>query len=61
MSHKVMITGMGAVSPIGQSVAESFDNAVKGVCGIRKAACFDTEQMGITCAGEVWTSTLQSI
>lgn len=54
MSHKVVITGMGAVSPIGQTVKESFDNAVAGVCGIRKAQCFDTELTGITCAGEVW-------
>ncbi len=54
MSHKVMITGMGAVSPIGHSVKECFDNAVKGVCGIRKARCYDTELTGVTCAGEVW-------
>ncbi len=54
MSHKVMITGMGAVSPIGHNVKECFDNAVKGVCGIRKARCFDTELTGVTCAGEVW-------
>ncbi len=53
MSHKVMITGMGAVSPIGESVKECFDNAVNGVCGIRKAQYFDTEMMGVTCAGEV--------
>jgi 3-oxoacyl-[acyl-carrier-protein] synthase II len=49
-----MITGMGAVSPIGNNVKECFENAVKGVCGIKKATCFDTELTGITCAGEVW-------
>jgi 3-oxoacyl-[acyl-carrier-protein] synthase II len=53
MSNKVMITGMGAVSPIGYTVKESFENAISGVCGIKKAECFDTELTGITCAGEV--------
>ena len=41
-----MITGMGAVSPIGKNVKECFDNAVKGVCGIKKAQSFDTELTG---------------
>lgn len=49
-----MITGMGAVSPIGHNVNECIENALKGVCGIKKAQCFDTELTGITCAGEVW-------
>lgn len=53
MGNKVMITGMGAVSPIGTSVKESFENAVKGVCGIKKAQSFDTEMTGVTCAGEI--------
>ncbi len=53
MGNKVMITGMGAVSPIGLNVKEAFDNAIKGVCGIRHATCFDTELTEIYCAGEV--------
>ena len=53
MSNKVMITGMGVVSPIGQNVQESFDAAIAGVCGIVHATSFDTELTGITAAGEV--------
>ncbi|MDD5017587.1 MAG: beta-ketoacyl-ACP synthase II [Eubacteriales bacterium] len=53
MSNKVMITGMGAVSPIGSNVADSFKSAIDGVCGIDKATYFDAEFTGITAAGEV--------
>ncbi len=53
MSNKVMITGMGAISPIGQSVKESFEAAIDGVCGIVHATSFDTEMTGIAVAGEV--------
>ncbi|MGI5848923.1 MAG: beta-ketoacyl-ACP synthase II [Christensenellales bacterium] len=53
MSNKVMITGMGTVSPIGLNVEESFCNAVNGVCGISHAECFDTKLTGISVAGQV--------
>ncbi len=53
MSNKVMITGMGAVSPIGHSVEQSFEAAKKGECGIVNATSFDTERTQIFTAGEV--------
>ncbi len=53
MGNKVMITGMGAVSPIGFSAEESFRAAVAGVCGIREATAFDAERTGIRVAGQV--------
>ena len=53
MGNKVMITGMGAVSPIGYGAKESFEAAIAGVCGIVRATSFDTELTGITAAGEV--------
>ncbi len=53
MQHKVCITGMGAVSPIGHSAEESFDAAINGVLGIDRATLFDTELTGIHVAGEV--------
>lgn len=53
MSKKVMITGMGAVSPIGLSAEQSFQSAIDGVCGIDIATCFDTELTGISVAGQV--------
>jgi 3-oxoacyl-[acyl-carrier-protein] synthase II len=51
--QKVCITGMGAVSPIGMTAQESFENAKNGVLGIRRATMFDTERTGIHVAGEV--------
>ncbi len=50
---KVYITGLGAISPIGLSAAESFEAAVNGVLGIAKPTGFDSELTGIYAAGEV--------
>jgi len=50
---KVYITGMGAVSPIGMSAAESFEAAVAGVCGISYPESFDAELTQIFAAGQV--------
>ena len=35
--RRVVITGMGAITPIGLSAAESWKNAKAGVCGIGHA------------------------
>lgn len=53
MSNKVIITGMGAVSPIGLDVEQSFNAAIEGKCGIVEATSFDTEATEIYVAGEV--------
>ncbi|MFA5675859.1 MAG: beta-ketoacyl-ACP synthase II [Christensenellales bacterium] len=53
MSNRVFITGMGAVSPLGLNVEDSFRAAAAGECGISKAECFDTEYTGISVAGTV--------
>lgn len=34
--RRVVVTGMGIVSPIGCNVETAWDNILKGVCGIRK-------------------------
>lgn len=41
--RRVVITGLGTINPIGQSVSEFFENALKGKNGIRKIDRFDTE------------------
>jgi 3-oxoacyl-[acyl-carrier-protein] synthase II len=53
MKHRVMITGLGTVCPIGNNASTAFQSAVEGVCGIDVATKFDTEKTGITAAGEV--------
>ena len=34
MKRRVVITGMGGLSPIGNTVPEMWENAKNGVCGI---------------------------
>ncbi|HBN82532.1 MAG TPA: beta-ketoacyl-[acyl-carrier-protein] synthase II [Clostridiales bacterium] len=53
MKHKVVITGLGAICPIGNNANNAFASAVDGVCGIDVATKFDTQLTGITAAGEV--------
>ncbi|MDR2618250.1 MAG: beta-ketoacyl-ACP synthase II, partial [Treponema sp.] len=53
MKRKVVVTGMGVVSPVGKSV-EEFSAALKeGKSGIGKITLFDTTNFDVTIAGEV--------
>lgn len=51
--RRVVITGLGAVTPIGLDAAESFQAAVDGVCGIAPITAFDTSDSKVTLAAEV--------
>ncbi len=51
--NRVVITGMGVVTPIGNSVDELWDNLMNGVCGIDRITSFDTEGFSIDIAAEV--------
>lgn len=53
MKHRVVITGMGALSPIGNTVSEMWANAKDGVCGIDYIKSFDTTEMKVKVAGEL--------
>ena len=50
---RVVVTGMGAVTPIGNDVATFTQNAYQGKIGIGKITKFDAAETGITVAGEV--------
>jgi beta-ketoacyl-acyl-carrier-protein synthase II len=50
---RVVITGMGAISPLGHSVQESWDNLLAGVSGIGPITQFDASDMPSRIAGEV--------
>ncbi|MDR0723136.1 MAG: beta-ketoacyl-ACP synthase II [Treponema sp.] len=53
MKQKVVVTGMGVISPLGNSIQE-FETALKaGKSGIRRITLFDTTGFEITIAGEV--------
>ncbi|MEX1378045.1 MAG: beta-ketoacyl-ACP synthase II [Eubacteriales bacterium] len=54
MTRRVVVTGMGAVCPLGDNIDTIYENAKNGVCGIGKATMFDTEQISnVHFAGEV--------
>ncbi len=51
--RRVVITGVGAVSPLGTTLAESWSNALEGRSGIARITKFDASQYDVTFAGEV--------
>ena len=51
--QRIVITGMGALTPIGNSVAEFWRNLTAGVSGIDKVKEFDTTGLPVQIAGEV--------
>ena len=53
MKRRVVITGMGGLSPIGNTVPEMWENAKNGVCGIDTIKSFDTENHKVKVAGEL--------
>ena len=51
--RRVVITGVGAVTPVGLTAKGSFDNACKGVSGIDRITRFDASDYTVQIAGEV--------
>ncbi|MDD3281350.1 MAG: beta-ketoacyl-ACP synthase II [Bacteroidales bacterium] len=50
---RVVITGMGVVSPIGNDISTFWDNLKNGVCGIGEITSFPIEDFPVKMAGEV--------
>ncbi|MGZ3775415.1 MAG: beta-ketoacyl-ACP synthase II [Bdellovibrio sp.] len=50
---RVVVTGVGAVTPLGLNIEESWSNALRGQSGIAKITKFDTTGFDVTFAGEV--------
>lgn len=53
MKRRVVVTGLGAVTPIGNNVDEMWQGILEGRCGIDKITHFDTSDMKVKLAGEV--------
>ncbi len=51
--RRVVVTGLGAVTPLGLTARETFENALKGVSGIAPITRFDASQFDVRFAGEV--------
>ena len=53
MKKRVVITGMGIVSPLGNDVDTAFTNAINGVSGIDTITSFDTSDLKVKVAAQV--------
>ena len=53
MSRRVVVTGVGAVSPIGESVDVFWENALAGKSGVGPITLFDTTDFATKIGGEV--------
>lgn len=51
--RKVVVTGLGAVTPIGNTVSQMWDSIKAGKCGIDTITHYDIEGRKVTLAGEV--------
>ena len=50
---RVVITGIGAITPLGNNVKDYWKNLLDGKIGIEKISKFDSENTGVILAGEV--------
>ena len=54
MSHRrVVVTGLGLISPVGNSVSEGWQNLLAGQSGIANITKFDASAFSCRFAGEV--------
>lgn len=53
MRRRVVVTGLGCVSPVGNTVAESWANLLEGKSGIDTVTSFDTGALAVKFAGQV--------
>ena len=51
--RRVVITGLGAITPVGLTAPESWQAVKDGVCGVAPITQFDTEGMKVSLAAEV--------
>ena len=52
-NRRVVITGMGVVTPVGNDLPTTWNNLINGVCGIAPIASFDATELPAKVAGEV--------
>ena len=53
MEHRVVITGMGVITPVGNNIGDFWRNLVDGYCGIDHIKGFDEYELPISVAGQV--------
>ncbi len=51
--RRVVVTGIGTINPLGNSVSDTWHNLINGKSGIDHISSFDTSNLPVTFAGEV--------
>ncbi|MBS0338323.1 MAG: beta-ketoacyl-ACP synthase II, partial [Proteobacteria bacterium] len=51
--RRVVVTGLGVISPVGSTVQQAWDNLVAGKSGITRVTRFDPSRLSCQIAGEV--------
>ena len=51
--RRVVITGMGCISPVGNTVEEAWENVKNGKSGVGKITLFDASRLPVKIAAEV--------
>ena len=51
--RKVVVTGLGALAPNGNTLSKYWDALISGKSGIRKIKSFDAESLNVKIAGEL--------
>ena len=51
--EKLVITGMGAVTPIGIGVDNYWQQLIHGVCGIQRITKFDVDNLPVQIGAEI--------
>ncbi|MFQ3657684.1 MAG: beta-ketoacyl-ACP synthase II [Anaerolineae bacterium] len=53
MGRRVVVTGIGLVTPVGNNTADTWRNIIAGVSGIQRITYFDTDNIQVKIAGQV--------
>jgi 3-oxoacyl-[acyl-carrier-protein] synthase II len=53
MPNRVVVTGFGAITPVGLSAEDTWKNLISGVSGINNISSFDCTNFNVKVAGEV--------
>lgn len=53
MSRRVVITGLGVITPVGNNITDFWNNLVAGKCGIDTIKGYDIDELPVKVAGQV--------
>src|SRR5687768_6605803 len=58
--RRVVVTGLGAVTPVGNTAADAWSNLLAGCSGIDRLTLFDTSNFSVQIGGEVKNFSAES-